>query len=88
MKEKKKVNTLLFMVLATIFNLVLILVFFLILSFTLTYTASRVEISDGLYTILAALVIVISFILSFIIYRKVILWASKKWDLTKERERE
>lgn len=88
MKEKKKVNATLFMILATLFNLALILVFFLILSSILTYTAQRVEMSDGLYTILAALVIIISFILSFLIYKKVIIWASKRWDFGKDKERE
>lgn len=88
MKEKKKVNTFVFMVAATLLNLLLILAFFLIFSSILTFTASRVEISDSLYTILAALVIILSFILSFLVYKKIIVWASGKWDFGKGKERE
>ncbi len=87
MEEKKKVNTALLMVILTLLNLLLIVVIFLVLSVILGLIAAKTGMSDSLYTVLAMVVITLSFVLSFLIYRKIVAWAGKKWDLGRGRDK-
>lgn len=86
MAEKKKLNPVLFIILATILNLVLIFVFFLVLTFLMALILSKTEVSDGLYTALSLFVIILSFLLSFLVYKKILVLVNRKWDIGKGRE--
>lgn len=86
MAEKKKLNPVLFIILATILNLVLIFVFFLVLTFLTALVLSKVEVSDGLYTAISLFVIILSFLLSFLVYKKILVLVNRKWDIGKGRE--
>ncbi len=87
MGEKKRVNTVFLMVVLTLVNLLLIVAIFLVLSMILGLVAAKTNMSDSLYTIFALVDITLSFVLSFFIYRKIVLWASEKWDLSRGRDK-
>lgn len=81
MGEKKKINTIVFMIGATLFNIVLIVGFFLLLMILLSLLMKVVNISENLFSILSVVVIILSFVLSFIVYRKVMMIVNEKWDI-------
>ncbi len=87
MSEKKKVNTVVFMIVATVVNILLVLFFFVLLSALLAFLSSKIELSDSLYMILAGLDIMLSFVLSLLVYRKLFDWASGKWDFSSMERR-
>lgn len=79
--SEKKINKWVFMALATLFNLALCIALFIVLVVLVTFVAIKLNASDTvmLYGSLGALTL--SFILSFVIYNKVMKWAIKKWNL-------
>ena len=81
---EKKINTWLFMLLATLFNLVLVIGIFIALVVISTLVCNALSLSGTvvLYASLASMVL--SFVLSFVIYNKVMKWALKKWNLEEE----
>lgn len=79
--SEKKINPILFMILATLFNLVLIAVIFVLLTLVMSFVSSFFNMNEGLYTISYILVIVLTFVFSFLIYAKVMKIVSKKWQL-------
>ncbi len=81
MGEKKKINTILFMVVATLFNVALIFVFFILLMFLLSLIMKYTNMSENAFTIGSVIVIVLSFVLSFFVYKKAVEWANNKWDI-------
>ncbi len=81
MGEKKKINTVLFMVVATLFNVALIFVFFILLMLLLSLIMRYTNMSENAFTIGSVIVIVLSFVLSFFVYKKAVEWANNKWDI-------
>ena len=81
MGEKKKINTDLFMVVATLFNVALIFVFFILLMLLLSLIMRYTNMSENAFTIGSVIVIVLSFVLSFFVYKKAVEWANNKWDI-------
>ena len=81
MGEKKKINTILFMVVATLFNVALIFFFFILLMFLLSLIMKYTNMSENAFTIGSVIVIVLSFVLSFFVYKKAVEWANNKWDI-------
>lgn len=81
MGEKKKINTVLFMVVATLFNVALIFVFFILLMLLLSLIMKYTNMSENAFTIGSVIVIVLSFVLSFFVYKKAVEWANNKWDI-------
>lgn len=81
MGEKKKINTILFMVVATLFNVALIFVFFILLMFLLSLIMKYTNMGENAFTIGSVIVIVLSFVLSFFVYKKAVEWANNKWDI-------
>ena len=81
---EKKINKWVFMLLATLFNLVLVIGIFIALVVISTLVCKALSLSGTvvLYASLASLVL--SFVLSFVIYNKVMKWALKKWNLEEE----
>ena len=81
---EKKINKWVFMLLATLFNLVLVIGIFIALVVISTLVCHALSLSGTvvLYASLASMVI--SFVLSFLIYNKVMKWALKKWNLEEE----
>ncbi|GEM_PF-6637755 len=81
MGEKKKINTVLFMVVATLFNVALIFVFFILLMLLLSLIMRYTNMGENAFTIGSVIVIVLSFVLSFFVYKKAVEWANNKWDI-------
>ena len=81
MGEKKKINTILFMVVATLFNVALIFIFFILLMLLLSLIMKYTNMSENAFTIGSVIVIVLSFVLSFFVYKKAVEWANNKWDI-------
>ena len=81
MGEKKKINTVLFMVVATLFNVALIFVFFILLMLLLSLIMRYTNMSENAFTIGSVIVIVLSFVLSFFVYKKAVELANNKWDI-------
>ena len=81
---EKKINKWVFMLLATLFNLVLVIGIFIALVVISTLICNALALSGTvvLYASLASMVL--SFVLSFVIYNKVMKWALKKWNLEDE----
>ena len=81
---EKKINKWVFMLLATLFNLVLVIGIFIALVVISTLICNVLSLSGTviLYASLASMVL--SFVLSFVIYNKVMKWALKKWNLEEE----
>ena len=81
---EKKINKWVFMLLATLFNLVLVIGIFIALVVISTLVCNVLSLSGTviLYASLASMVL--SFVLSFVIYNKVMKWALKKWNLEEE----
>ena len=78
---EKKINKWVFMLIATLLNLVLVLGLFLVLMVAASFISSAFSLPETVAIYLPFLVIILSFILSFLIYNKVMKWAVKKWDL-------
>ncbi len=81
MGEKKKINTVLFMVVATLFNVALIFIFFILLMLLLSLIMRYTNMGENAFTIGSVIVIVLSFVLSFFVYKKAVEWANNKWDI-------
>ena len=81
MGEKKKINTVLFMVIATLFNVALIFIFFILLMLLLSLIMKYTNMGENAFTIGSVIVIVLSFVLSFLVYKKAVEWANNKWDI-------
>lgn len=81
MGEKKKINTVLFMVIATLFNVALIFIFFILLMLLLSLIMKYTNMGENAFTIGSVIVIVLSFVLSFFVYKKAVEWANNKWDI-------
>ena len=81
---EKKINKWVFMLLATLFNLVLVIGIFIALVVISTRICNALSLYGTviLYASLASMVL--SFVLSFVIYNKVMKWALKKWNLEEE----
>lgn len=77
----KKINTLLFMIIGTVVNLILLL-FFIIFGFVLvSVLADRVPALGDIVGILTVVVLVAALALSFLIYSRLVKWATKKFAL-------
>ena len=76
----KKSNTLVFMIVATIVNIVLLGLFFIIGLTILNIIASYFP-SSGLIPALMLIVFVLAIALSFIVYSKLVKWAMAKFSL-------
>lgn len=77
----KKANTVIFMIAGTIVNLVLLL-FFIISGFVLvSVLADRIPAIADLAGILTVVVLILALVLSFLIYSKLVRWATKKFSL-------
>ncbi len=87
MKEKKKVNIVLSIVLLTLLNLALISIFFFVLTLIAGLIFSKIELSDGLYTAVSLFVIILSFVLAFIVYKKILGLLSRKWEIEKKENK-
>ena len=81
MSEKKKISTPVFMIVATLVNIALIILFCVILTALLGVLASHVQLSDTVYSVLTALDLILSFVLSLLVYRKLVAIAAEKWDI-------
>ena len=81
---EKKVNKWVFMLLATLFNLALVLGLFVVLMVISSLICNALSVPE---TIVIYVPFVVSFILSFIIYNKVMKWAVKKWNLNEAFEK-
>ena len=77
----KKVNKWVFMLLATLFNLALVLGLFVVLMVLSSLICNALGAPDTVVMYVPFVVIVASFILSFVIYNKVMKWAMKKWNI-------
>ena len=84
---EKKINKWVFMLLATLFNLVLVIGIFIALVVISTLVCNALSLSGTviLYASLASMVL--SFVLSFVIYNKVMKWAVNKWNLNEAFEK-
>ncbi|MGN1163211.1 MAG: hypothetical protein ACI4S4_00245 [Candidatus Ornithospirochaeta sp.] len=78
---EKKINKWVFMLIATILNLVLVLGLFVLLMVISSFICTSLALPETVVIYVPFLVIILSFILSFVIYNKVMKWAVKKWDL-------
>ncbi len=76
----KKSNTAVFMLLATLLNLALLCVFFII-GFVLVGLYANKYPESGLISILVLLVFIASIALSFLIYSKIVKWINNKYNL-------
>lgn len=82
MTEKKKISTPLFIVLATLLNLVLIAVVFILMMLFLSFINSRVaSLSEEVFMVLLAVAVILSFIIALFIYRKIIARIADKYDI-------
>ncbi len=82
MSEKKKINTALFMVLATLLNLALVAVVFILMLLLLSFINSRVaSLSEEVFMVLLAVAVILSFVIALFIYRKIIAVLTEKYDL-------
>lgn len=83
-KVNKKSNTIIFMLIATLLNVVLLAVFFIagfvLLSLALNAWPSLAN--SGIAASLLTLIVFIGSIgLTFVIYNKIVMWANKKFQL-------
>ena len=78
---EKKINKWVFMLIATVLNLVLVLGLFVVLMIASSFICSALSLPETVVIYVPFLVIILSFILSFVIYNKVMKWAVKKWNL-------
>lgn len=80
----KKTNSIIFMLLATLFNLALLIIFF-VLGFVIL---GLLPIQDNQNFIMlgVALVFLLSIALSFVIYSKIIKWAIAKFNLEEKMD--
>ncbi len=85
--EKKKMNPVVFMVLATLLNVVLIALLFVVMIVLLALLKTATGMSDDLYASLSAASMVLSLILSFFIYRKIAVKINEKYDIGKGRDK-
>lgn len=76
----KKTNSIVFMLLATLLNLVLLVIFFFIGLLLVSLYASAYP-ESGLTPVLMILVFLLAIGGSFVIYSKLIKWANKKFAL-------
>lgn len=76
----KKTNTAIFMVLATLLNLALLCVFFII-GFVLVGLFLNANPDSSMASVLILLVFLVSIILSFFIYSKVVKWINNRYNL-------
>ena len=84
---EKKMNKWVFMLLATLFNLALVLGFFVIFIVIASLICNALAVTDTVVIYVPFVVIVLSFVLSFIIYNKVMKWAVNKWNLNEAFEK-
>ena len=83
----RKLNKWVFMLLATIFNLALVLGLFVVLMVVSSLICNALSVPDTVVIYVPFAVIILSFILSFLIYNKVMKWAVKKWNLNEAFEK-
>lgn len=77
----KKTNTVLFMLAGTVVNLALLL-FFIIFGFVfVSVLASKVPALENAAGILTVVVLIAALALSFLIYSKLVKWATRKFSL-------
>ncbi len=87
MKEKKKVNIVVSIIFLTILNFALISIFFFVLTLVAGLIFSKIELSEGLYTAVSLFVIILSFVLAFIVYKKILVLLSRKWEIEKKENK-
>ncbi len=87
MKEKKKVNIVVSIIFLTILNFALISIFFFVLTLIAGLIFSKIELSEGLYTAVSLFVIILSFVLAFIVYKKILVLLSRKWEIEKKENK-
>lgn len=84
--EKKKLNPVVFMIVATLLNVVLIALLFVVMIVILALLKTPLGMSDDTYSVLSAAAMVLSLVLSFFIYRKIAFKINEKYDLGKGRD--
>lgn len=88
MSEKKKINTPLFMVLATLLNLALVAGVFILLVLFLAFINSRVAFSSDVFMLLLGVAVIVSFIIALFLYKKILTLLSRKWDIGGGKDRD
>ncbi len=89
MSEKKKINTPLFMVLATLLNLALVAGVFILLVLFLAFINSKVvAFSSDVFMLLLGVAVIVSFIIALFLYKKILTLLSRKWDLGGGKDRD
>lgn len=81
MENKKKMNPLLFMFIATLVNLALIIVFLIVMLVLCTWIAGMLGASENAYSIILVACFILSFVASFFVYKKFVAWATVKWNV-------
>lgn len=79
--KKKKMNPILFMFIATLVNLAMILIFLVALLVLVSWLAGLLGASDTVYSILLVACFILSFVASFMLYKKFVAWATVKWNV-------
>lgn len=80
-KKPKKINKWVFMLLATLFNVLLMVVIFLILFVAMTALSAKIPFMQEYITYFMLAALIITFVLAFVLYKKILTWAMKKWNL-------
>lgn len=81
----KKANSLVFMLVATLVNIILLALFFTIGLLVLNFIASRFP-NSSLVPALILIVFIGAIVLSFLVYSRLVKWATKKFDLEEKMD--
>ena len=81
----KKVNSLIFMLVATVVNIILLCLFFLVGLLVLNFIAGQWP-DSSLIPALIMIVFVGAIVLSFFVYSRLVKWATKKFDLEEKMD--
>ncbi|MBQ0072193.1 MAG: leader peptide processing enzyme [Spirochaetales bacterium] len=81
MAKDKKMNPFVFMLIATLFNIALILVLFIAFMVIISLLGNALNLGDNVYSILVLACFIGAFAGAFFIYKKFVVWATKKWNV-------
>lgn len=77
----KKSNSIVFMLVATVVNILLLIVFFILGFLLLNWIASTFPAAESMLSVLMLVVFILAIVLSFIVYSKLVKWANNKFNL-------
>ncbi len=77
----KKLNTVLFLVLATVLNLLLLAVVAVVLSLLFSLVYKNIEVSMALSWVAVLVILFGSIAVTMFLYSKIIKWAMRRWKL-------